>query len=156
MNINATLLGQMIAFLLFVWFTKKLVWPPIMRAMEERAKRIADGLAAADQGKKELVDAEGQAKEIVSEARQQAVGIVDQAQLRAGETIEEAKSIGAREGDRMIRAARDEIEQEATRASDELRKEVAAIALAGAEKLLEREIDDKTHKKLLDKLAAEI
>ncbi len=156
MNINATLLGQMIAFLLFVWFTKKLVWPPIMRAMEERAKRIADGLAAADQGKKELVDAEGQAKEIVSEARQQAVGIVDQAQLRAGETIEEAKSIGAREGDRMIRAARDEIEQEATRASDELRKEVAAIALAGAEKLLECEIDDKTHKKLLDKLAAEI
>ena len=118
MNINATLLGQMIAFLLF--------------------------------------DAECQAKEIVCEARQQAVGIVDQAQLRAGETIEEAKSIGAREGDRMIRAARDEIEQEATRASDELRKEVAAIALAGAEKLLEREIDDKTHKKLLDKLAAEI
>ncbi|MEE8528067.1 MAG: F0F1 ATP synthase subunit B [Gammaproteobacteria bacterium] len=156
MNINATLLGQMIAFLLFVWFTKKFVWPPIMQAMQERSKRIADGLAAADQGKKELVDAEGRAKEIVSEARQNAVGIVDQAQLRAGESIEAAKSIGTREGERMIQAARDEIEQVSNRARDELRKEVAAIALAGAGKLLEREIDAKTHKQLLDKLAAEI
>ncbi len=156
MNINATLLGQMIAFLLFVWFTKKLVWPPIMQAMQERSKRIADGLAAADQGRKELVDAEGQAKEIISVARQQAVGIVDQAQLRAGETIEEAKSIGAREGERMIQAARDEIEQQSNRARDGLRKEVAAITLAGAEKLLERAIDAESHKKLLDKLAAEI
>ncbi len=156
MNINATLLGQMIAFLLFVWFTKKFVWPPIMQAMQERSKRIADGLAAADQGKKELVDAEGRAKEIVSEARQNAVGIVDQAQLRSGESIEAAKSIGTREGERMIQAARDEIEQVSNRARDELRKEVAAIALAGAGKLLEREIDAKTHKQLLDKLAAEI
>ncbi|MEE8157392.1 MAG: F0F1 ATP synthase subunit B [Gammaproteobacteria bacterium] len=156
MNINATLLGQMIAFLLFVWFTKKFVWPPIMQAMQERSKRIADGLAAADQGKKELVDAEGRAKEIVSEARQNAVGIVDQAQLRAGESIKAAKSIGTREGERMIQAARDEIEQVSNRARDELRKEVAAIALAGAGKLLEREIDAKTHKQLLDKLAAEI
>lgn len=156
MNINATLLGQMIAFLLFVWFTKKFVWPPIMQAMQERSKRIADGLAAADQGKKELVDAEGRGKEIVSEARQNAVGIVDQAQLSAAETIEAAKSIGTREGERMIQAARDEIEQESNRAKDELRKEVAAIALAGAGKLLEREIDAKTHKELLDKLATEI
>ena len=156
MNINATLLGQMIAFLLFVWFTKKFVWPPIMQAMQERSKRIADGLAAADQGKKELVDAEGRAKEIVSEARQNAVGIVDQAQLRAGESIKAAKSIGTREGERMIQAARDEIEQVSNRARDELRKEVAAIALAGAGKLLDREIDAKTHKQLLDKLAAEI
>jgi F-type H+-transporting ATPase subunit b len=155
-NINATLLGQMIAFLLFVWFTKKFVWPPIMQAMQERSKRIADGLAAADQGKKELVDAEGRAKEIVSEARQNAVGIVDQAQLSAAETIEAAKSIGTREGERMIQAARDEIEQESNRAKDELRKEVAAIALAGAGKLLESEIDAKTHKELLDKLATEI
>jgi len=155
-NINATLLGQMIAFLLFVWFTKKFVWPPIMQAMQERSKRIADGLAAADQGKKELVDAEGRGKEIVSEARQNAVGIVDQAQLSAAETIEAAKSIGTREGERMIQAARDEIEQESNRAKDELRKEVAAIALAGAGKLLEREIDAKTHKELLDKLATEI
>ena len=156
MNINATLLGQMIAFGLFAWFCMKFVWPPIMQAMEERTKRIADGLAAADEGRKELADAEVKSQGIVGEARQKAVEIVDQAQTRAHEMIDEAKSIGTQEGKRMITAARSEIEQETTRARDDLRREVAAIALAGAEKLLEREIDAKTHIALLDGLAKEI
>ena len=156
MSINLTLIVQMFVFALLIWFTMKFVWPMILGAMDERAWRIADGLAAAEKGQKHLAEAQSRADEAIREARSKAVQIVDQAQHRANELIDQAKVAAAAEGERLFAAAQQQIQLEANRARENLRKEVAALALAGASQLLEREIDPKAHKDLLDRLAAQI
>jgi F-type H+-transporting ATPase subunit b len=155
-SLNLTLITQMFVFLLLVLFTMKFVWPMILGAMDERAKRIADGLAAAEKGQKDLNQAKGKADEIVREARAKAVQIVDQAEHRAHEVIDQAKGTAIAEGERLLAAAQQQIQLEATRAREELRKQVAALAVRGASQLLEREIDAKTHADLLNKLATQI
>jgi F-type H+-transporting ATPase subunit b len=155
-SINLTLIVQMIVFTLLIWFTMKFVWPMILGAMDERAKRIADGLAAAEQGQKDLAQAQSRADEAIREARSKAVQIVDQAQHRATELIDQAKVAASAEGERLIAAAQQQIQLESNRARENLRKEVAGLALAGASQLLEREIDPKAHKDLLDRLAGQI
>lgn len=156
MNFNATLIGQMIAFVVFVWFCMKYVWPPMMKALDERKKTIADGLAAAERGKHEQELAEERAKEALHEAKQQAQEIISRAEKRAAEIVEEAKADARTEGERMIAAARNELDQELNRVREQLRGQVASIAITGAEKVLEREVDEKTHDELLSKLAAQI
>jgi len=156
MNINATLIGQAIAFFLFVVFCMKYVWPPILQALEERKKKIADGLAAAEHGKREQVLAEERAKELLREAKEQAGEIITRADKRAVEIVDEAKDDAKTEGDRLLTAAQAEIDQEVNRVKEDLRGQVVAIALAGAGKVLEREVDETTHAELLNKLAAEI
>lgn len=156
MDINATLIGQAFGFLVLVWFTWKFIWPPLLGAIEERQKKIADGLAAADRGQKDLDEAKTKANEIVREARDKAVQVVDQAHKRSGELIDEAKHTAVAEGERLVSAARAEVASEASRARDGLRRDVAALALAGAERLLGREVDAKVHADLLEQLAAEI
>ena len=156
MDINLTLIGQTIAMIVFVWFCMKFIWPPLLNAIEERQEKIAEGLAAADQGEQRLDEARAQADEIVSEARKQATGILDQAHARANEIVAEGKTDGVKERDRQLAAAKAEIEQETNRAREELRGEVSAVALAGAEKILSREIDAKEHDDILGKLAQEL
>ena len=156
MNINATLIGQAIAFFLFVVFCMKFVWPPILQALEERKKKIADGLAAAEHGKHEQVLAEERAKELLREAKEQAGEIITRADKRAAEIVDESKDDARAEGERLLTAARAEIDQELNRVKEELRGQVVAIAMAGAGKVLEREVDEATHAELLNKLAAEI
>ena len=156
MNINATLIGQAIAFFLFVVFCMKFVWPPILQALEERKKKIADGLAAAEHGKHEQVLAEERAKELLREAKEQAGEIITRADKRAAEIVDESKGDAKAEGERLLTAARAEIDQELNRVKEELRGQVVAIAMAGAGKVLEREVDEATHAELLNKLAAEI
>jgi len=156
MNINATLIGQAISFAFFVWFCMKFVWPPIMAALEERKKKIADGLAAAERGKHEQELAEQRAKEVISEAKQEASNIIAQAQKRASEIAEEAKETARTEGERIVTAANAEIEQEVNRAKEHLRGQVVSIAVAGAGKVLNRELDDKAHDDLLKDLVSQI
>lgn len=156
MNINATLLGQMITFALLVWFTMRFVWPPLTKALEERRARIADGLAAAERGVHELELAQRRAGDVLREARQHAADVMVQANKRATEIIEEAKTEARAEGERLMVVARAEIDQEINRAKEQLRADVVTIALAGAAKILEREIDAKAHRDILDKLAAQI
>jgi F-type H+-transporting ATPase subunit b len=156
MDINATLIGQAVGFLILVWFTWKFIWPPLLGAIEERQKKIADGLAAADRGQKDLDEAKTKANEIVREARDKAVQVVDQAHKRSGELIDEAKHTAVAEGERLVSAARAEVASEAGRARDGLRRDVATLALAGAERLLGREVDARVHADLLEQLAAEI
>jgi F-type H+-transporting ATPase subunit b len=155
-DINLTLIGQTIAMIVFVWFCMKFIWPPILGAIEERQKQIADGLAAADEGEKKLTQAQAEADEIVADARKQATSILDQAHARANEIVAEGKTDGVRERDRQLTAAKAEIEQEANKAREELRGQVSAIALASAEKILNREIDGTTHEDILGKLAQEL
>jgi len=155
-DINMTLIGQSIAMFVFVWFCMKFIWPPLMAALEERQQQIEEGLAAADKGQESLVRAAAEADEIVGEARKQATGILDQAHARANEIVADGKSDGVKERERQLSAAKAEIEQEANRAREELRGQVGVLAVAGAEKILHREIDSSAHKDLLDKLAAEI
>jgi|SRR5210317_1468193 F-type H+-transporting ATPase subunit b len=156
MNFNATLIGQSITFIVFVWFCMKFIWPPVMHALEERKKKIADGLAAAEHGRHEQELAEERAKEILREAKDQAGEIISRADKRAAEIVEEAKGDAREEGSRLLTAARAEIDQEVNRAREALRGKVVSIALAGAGKVLEREVDESAHGELLDKLAAEI
>ena len=156
MGINLTLLGQMGTFIVFVWFTKTFVWPPVMQAMEERRARIADGLAAAERGQKALQDADGQVAERLREARQQASQIIEQAERRGAELVEEAKQNAQAAGERMLAQARAELEQDVNRAREALRGQVAAIAVSGARQLLEKEIDASTHRELLDRLAGQL
>jgi F-type H+-transporting ATPase subunit b len=151
-----TLLGQSIAMLVFVWFCMKYIWPPILNAIEERQAQIEEGLAAADKGQESLVKAAAEADEIVAEARKQATGILDQAHSRANEIVSDGKADGVKERDRQLSAAKAEIEQEANRAREELRGQVSAIAIASAEKILNREIDGKAHDDILGKLAQEL
>jgi len=155
-DINMTLLGQSIAMLVFVWFCMKYIWPPILAAIEERQAQIEEGLAAADKGQESLVKAAAEADEIVSEARKQATSILDQAHARANEIVADGKTDGVKERERQLSAAKAEIEQEANRAREELRGQVSAIAIASAEKILNREIDGKAHDDILGKLAQEL
>ena len=154
MNLNATLIGQSITFLVFVWFCMKYIWPPLTRALEERRRKIADGLAAAERGRHEQELAAKRAAEVIHEAKQQAADIIARAERRAAEIVEEAKAEARAEGERILAAARSEIEQEIHRAREELRRQVAALAVAGAERILEREVDERAHAKLLDELVA--
>ena len=156
MNINATLFGQVIVFVILIWFTMKFIWPYLTNAIEERQKKIADGLAAADRGQKDLVEAKDAADDIIREARDKAGKIVDQANKRSTELIEEARSTALSEGQRLVADARQEIELEKSKAREQLRNEVVAIALAGTSRLLEREVDPRTHAELLEKLAVEV
>jgi F-type H+-transporting ATPase subunit b len=156
MNFNATLIGQTIAFIVFVWFCMKFIWPPIMAALDERRKKIADGLAAAERGRHEKALAEERAREILHEAKAQAGDIINRADKRAAEIVDEAKDEARVEGSRIKSAAQSEIEQEVNRVKEALRSQIAGIALAGAGKVLEREIDAGMHAELLDQLAAEI
>ncbi len=156
MNINATLIGQTITFLVFVWFCMKFVWPPIMNALAERKKQIADGLAAGERGKHELELASKRAADEMRDAKAQAAEVIAQAEKRAAQIVEEAKGAAKAEGDRMIAGAKAEIDQEATRAREALREQVAALAVAGAEKILRREIDAKAHADLLEAIKKEL
>jgi F-type H+-transporting ATPase subunit b len=155
-DINMTLIGQSIAMIVFVWFCMKFIWPPIMTAIEERQQEIADGLAAAERGQQSLDKAKAEADDIVADARKQATSILDQANARANEIVAEGKTEGVKERERQLAAATSEVEQEMNRAREELRGQVSAIAVASAEKILQREIDQKAHEDILSKLAAEL
>ena len=156
MNINLTLIGQMIAFVCFVVFCMKYVWPPIIAAMAEREKKIADGLAAADRASHDLELAKEKAVERLKEAKEEAAGIVDSANKRGNQIVEEAKEAAVVEAERVKASAQAEIEQETNRAREQLRGQVAALSLAGAEKVLGAAIDQDAHAELVDKLAAEL
>lgn len=156
MNMNLTMLGQAISFAIFVWFCLKYVWPPILKALEERESRIADGLAAAERGKHELELAEQRATEFLRDGKDKAQDFITQAQKRADEIVESAKEAAREEAERIKTAAAAEIEQNRNRARDELRTEVAKLALAGAEQVLMREVDEQAHRDVLDKLAANL
>ncbi|HYG31838.1 MAG TPA: F0F1 ATP synthase subunit B [Methylophilaceae bacterium] len=156
MNINLTLLAQAVSFAILIWFTVKLIWPPLLRAVETRQKTIADGLAAAQRGKLELEQASQKAGQELSVAKEKASDIISQAEKRATEIIEEAKSAAKAEGDRIIAGARAEIDQEVNRAKEDLRQQVSALAVAGAEKILRKEIDAKAHAAMLNTLANEL
>ncbi|MEM9400954.1 MAG: F0F1 ATP synthase subunit B [Pseudomonadota bacterium] len=156
MDINLTLIGQMIAMTVFVVFCMKYVWPPLLQAIEERQAAIESGLKAADASKEALVDAQAEADKIIADARQQATGILDQAHARANEIAAESKAAATKERERQLAAAEAEIEQETNRAREELRGQVSAIAVASAQKILEREIDESAHQDILGKLAQQI
>ncbi len=156
MNINLTLIIQMIVFAILVWFTMRFVWPVILGKMEERSRKIAMGLAAAERGQQDLAQAEQKSEVIVREARDRAHQIVEQAQRRANEMLEQAKHSAESEGQRIVAAAQQQIELEASRVRESLRKDVAQLAVETASKLLEREIDARAHADLLDKLAAQV
>lgn len=156
MNFNATLIGQSITFIFFVWFCMKFVWPPIMSALETRKKQIADGLAAADRGKHELELAAKKAGDNMRDAKAQAAEVIAQAEKRAAQIIEEAKTAAKEEGDRQLAAAQANIAQETNRARESLREQVAGLAVAGAEKILRREVNAQTHADLLGQLKAEL
>lgn len=156
MNINLTLVVQMIVFVLLIWFTMKFVWPMILVPMNERDHKIRQGLAAAEKGEQELAAARSTAESIVREARERANQIIDHAQHRANDLVELAKSAASSEGARIVAAAQQQIELETVRARESLRREVAGIAVEAAGKLLGREIDARAHADLLDQLAAQI
>jgi len=150
MNINATLIAQAISFAILIGFTVKFVWPLLIDAIDERNKRIADGLAAADQGRRSLTEAHERGELEVRQARERAAEIIAQAEKRAAQTVEESRSNAKAEGERMLAAAKAEVAQEVSRARDALREQVAALAVAGATKILQREVDAKAHADLLD------
>lgn len=156
MNINLTLIVQMIVFILLIWFTMRFVWPMILGQMNEREARIANGLAAAEKGEQALAEARDKVDALVREARERANQIIDHAQHRANELVEQAKAAASSESARIVAAAQDQIDLEAQRARDDLRRQVAAIAVKAAGALLGREIDARTHADLLDKLATQI
>lgn len=156
MEINATLLGQFITFALLVWITMKYIWPPVTKAMEDRRAKIAEGLAAAERGLYELEVAQHKAAEYLRDAKIQAADILEQANKRAGRIIDEAKERAREEGNRLIAIAQAEIEQEVQTAKQELRKQLATVAINGAEKILQRHIDTASDHDLLQQLIAEI
>jgi F-type H+-transporting ATPase subunit b len=155
-NINLTLIVQMLVFALVIWLTMKFVWPMILGAMDERTRKIAQGLAAAEKGQAELAQAREKADAIIREARERANQIVDQAQHRAGDLIEQAKQTAVSEGERLVAAAQAQIALETSRAREQLRREVGQVAVRAASKLLERELDPRAHADLIDKLAAQV
>ncbi len=156
MNFNATLIGQSIAFAVFVWLCMKYIWPPLMAALDERNARISEGLAAAQRGQKELEDAQAKVGENLGDAKQQAQEIINQAQKRANEIVDEAKEAARDEADKIKVAATADIDQQVNSAREHLRREVSVIALAGAEQILKREVDAKVHAAVLDELVAQI
>jgi F-type H+-transporting ATPase subunit b len=156
MNFNATLIGQTITFIVFVWFCMKYIWPPLMAALEERNARISEGLAAAQRGQQDLENAQAKVSDSLKDAKQQAQEIINQAQKRANEIVDEAKGSAREEADKIKVAASADIDQQVTAAREQLRKEVSVIALAGAEQILKREVDAKVHAEVLDELVAQI
>jgi len=155
-NINLTLIGQSIAFAIFVWFCMKYVWPPLLKALQDREAKIADGLAAAEKGRHDLELAEERAKEVLREGKGKAQEYIDQAQRRASEIVEEAKDQAREEGERLLVAARAEIEQERNKAREELRREVGTLAISAAEQILMREVDQARHGELLESISARL
>jgi len=155
-NINLTLIGQMIAFAMFVWFCMKYVWPPVINAMQERQTRMAEGLQNAERAHQDLDIAKQKAAETIREAKQQAAELIEQANKRAGQLIDQAKNQARAEGERIKSAAQAEIEQEVQRAKEQLRGQVSALAVAGAQQILQRSIDPNAHADLLNKLASEL
>ncbi len=156
MNINLTLFGQLISFIIFVWFCRKYIWPPVIAAMQERQKQIADGLNAADRAGHDLQLAQDKATEKLREAKEEASGIIDLANRRASQIVDEAKDHARVEGDRIKEAAQAEIDQEYNRTREALRSRVAELAVSGAEKILQSSVDQSAHNQMLDKLAAEL
>src|SRR5919197_2681617 len=156
MNLNLTLFAQAITFAAFIWFTVKFVWPPMLRAIETRQKTIADGLAAAEQGRRSLELSTRQSDEAIKEARARAAEILAQAEKRRQELIDHARQEAKQEGDRELAAAKAQIEQEVTRAREELRDRVASLAVAGAEKILRREVDARAHGDLLESIKRQL
>jgi len=156
MNINLTLIAQAISFAVFILFTVKFVWPPLMKAIEERQKQIADGLAAGEQGKQQLDASSRLAAEETAKARARAAEIIAHAEKRGLQIIEEAKNAAKAEGDRMVAGAKSEIQQEVSSAKEALREQVAALVVSGAEKILKREINVQAHAELLDQLKQEL
>jgi F-type H+-transporting ATPase subunit b len=156
LNINATLLGELIAFVFFVWFCMKYVWPPIIGAIEERQQKIADGLAASERGEKDLELAQAKATDQLKEAKTQAADIIEQAKKRGSVIVDEETQRGHSEREKIIAQGYSEIEAERNRTKEELRKQVAALAIAGAEKILEREIDAAAQSDIVEKLVAEL
>ncbi len=156
MNINLTIIGQAIAFALFVMFCMKYVWPPITDALAERKKKIAEGLDAAERAQRDLQLAQEKAVENLREGKEQAAAIIEQANKRANQLVDEAKEQAHLEAERIKTAAQAEIEQEVNRAKESLRSQVAVLAVLGAEKILEASVDQAAHAKLVDKLAAEL
>src|SRR5215510_13274907 len=156
MNLNLSLVAQAITFAAFIWFTVKFVWPYMLRVIETRQKTIADGLAAAEQGKRSLETSTKQADEAIKEARNRAAEIIGQAEKRASQMIDEARNAAKDEGNREKAAAKAEIAQEVTRAREQLRDRVASLAVAGAEKILRREVDSKAHGDLLDSIKKQL
>ncbi|MCB1948039.1 F0F1 ATP synthase subunit B [Nitrosomonas sp.] len=149
MNINFTLISQALAFSTFIWFTVKFVWPPLLKAIEERQKTIADGLAAGERGRHELELASQRSSEILKDAKQQATEIIQQAEKRATEIVEESKNVAKQEGERIIAGAKAEIDHEIFSAKEALRQHAAELAIAGASKILRKEVDAKAHADLL-------
>ena len=156
MGINATLIGQLITFVLLVWFTKRYVWPPITKAMLEREKKIAAGLESAERSKRELEMAEHKALNIIRDAKQEAAQIVDHAHKRSAQIVDEAKEAARVEGKRIVERAQDEIAREVSQTKDQLRKQLASLAVAAAEKIIQRSLDASAQTAILDEFAAEI
>ncbi len=156
MDINATLLGQMITFAIFIWFTMKFVWPPLMKVLEERRKKMAEGLAAAEKGRHDLAAAQEQISNELGEAKNQAALIIEHANQRANHMVEEAKERARSEGERLVHLAQAEIKQEYNQAKSELVQQVSQLALAGAERILKHNIDAKVNQQLLKELIEEI
>jgi F-type H+-transporting ATPase subunit b len=156
MNINLTLFAQAAVFAAFIWFTAKLIWPFMLRAIEARQKTIADGLAAAEQGRRSLETSTRQAEDALAQARARAAEVLAQAEKRAAQLVDEARHAARDEGDRELAAARAEIDQELTRAREQLRDQVASLAVAGAEKILRREVDARAHGELLDSIKRQL
>lgn len=156
MNFNATLIIQTVSFILLGLFTMKFIWPPLMTAIEQRQRKIAEGLAAADKGEKSLEEARAAASEVIKDARVQATKIVDQANRRSNDLVDEARGAAIAEGQRLVSEARQEVSLESSRAREQLRKEVVSLAVVGASRLLNKEIDARVHAELLDQLAGEI
>lgn len=156
MNIDATIIGQMITFALLVLFTMKFVWPPLNRMLEERSKRIADGLAAAEKGKQELLDVEAKVAEELKHVQLRATEIMTNAERRAEQIVTEAKDRATKEGSHILADAKSQIDQEIVKAREQLRKHVAVLAIKGAEKILKAEINQEKHEKLLASIKAEL
>lgn len=156
MNLNFTMIAQAIAFAILIWFTVKFVWPPLLNAIEKRQKEIADGLAAAQEGKLSLEVAAKKNAETLNEVKQKGAEIVSQAEKRASEIVEQAKKVAKEEGDRIIASAKSEIDQEINRAKEELRGQISTLAIQGAEKILDKEIDKTVHADMLIKLAKDL
>jgi F-type H+-transporting ATPase subunit b len=156
MDINATFIGQIVVFLILLWFIGRFVVPPISAANAARQKKIAEGIAAADRGQKDLDEAHARANVIINEARERANQIIDQASRRSGELVETAKQAASQEGERLVTAAKQQIELDTSRAREELRKDVARLTVSTASKLLGREIDPARHADILNRLASDI
>ncbi|HEX4943652.1 MAG TPA: F0F1 ATP synthase subunit B [Usitatibacteraceae bacterium] len=156
MNINATLFIQALSFAALIWFAVRFIWPPLNRAIDERNRRIADGLAAAEKGKAALVEAERKGDAEIRQARERASGVLGESEKRGAQIVDEARQQAKAEADRIIAAAREQIASEVAKAKTDLREQVAVLAVAGAEKILQREVDANAHAEMLGKLKAQL